>query len=62
MEGDMATLDIKNDGYSDILNTSYQPNISITRSSNTGKFTQSQTLRQMWRRNSVGDLLISFTK
>jgi hypothetical protein len=34
MEGDMAApIDINNDGNYEILNTSFQPNISITRSS-----------------------------
>ena len=35
MEGDMtAPTDINNDNNSEILNTSYQPSVSLTRSSN----------------------------
>jgi hypothetical protein len=66
MEGDMAApTDVNNDNKSEILNTSSQPNVSITRSSNkrsnpdrpdTLPATQKQTLRQIRqirRRNSV---------
>ena len=66
MEGDMAApTDVNNDNKFEILNTSSQPNVSITRSSNirsnpdspdTLPATQKQTLRQIRRRNSVGDL------
>jgi hypothetical protein len=66
MEGDMAApTDVNNDNKSEILNTSSQPNVSITRSSNkrsnpdspdTLPATQKQTLRQIRRWNSVGDL------
>jgi hypothetical protein len=65
MEGEMAApTDVNNDN-SEILNTSSQPNVSITRSSNkrsnpdspgTLPATQKQNLRQIRRRNSVGDL------
>lgn len=57
MGGDMAALIfVNNDGNSEILNTSFRPNISITRSSNnrynqdnpdTLPTRQKQTLRQM---------------
>jgi hypothetical protein len=56
MEGDMAApTDVNNDNNSEILNTSSQPNVSLTRSSNersnpdssdTLPATQKQTLRQ----------------
>jgi hypothetical protein len=56
MEGDMADpTDVNNDNNSEILNTSSQPNVSLTRSSNersnpdstdTLPATQKQTLRQ----------------
>ena len=65
MEGEMAApTDVNNDN-SEILNTSSQPNVSITRSSNKRSnsdspdalpATQKQNLRQIRRRNSVGDL------
>ena len=65
MVGDMAApTDVNNDN-SEILNTSSQPNASMTRSSNkrsnpdspdTLPATQKQTLQQIRRRNSVGDL------
>lgn len=60
-----APTDVNNDNNSEILNTSSQPNASITRSSNkrlnpdspdTLPATQKQNLRQIRRRNSVGDL------
>ena len=60
-----APTDVNNDNKFEILNTSSQPNVSITRSSNkrsnpdspdTLPATQKQTLRQIRRRNSVGDL------
>jgi uncharacterized coiled-coil protein SlyX len=59
-----APTDVNNDN-SEILNTSSQPNVSITCSSNkrsnpdspdTLPATQIQTLQQIQRRNSVGDL------
>jgi hypothetical protein len=66
MAGEMAApTDVNNDNNSEILNTSSQPNVSITRSSNkrsnpdshdTLPATQKQNLRQIRRRNSVGDL------
>ena len=66
MEGQMAVpTDVNNDNNSEILDTSSQPNISITRSSNkmfnpdnpdTLPAIQKQNLRQIRRRNSVGDL------
>jgi hypothetical protein len=35
MKGDMAApTDVNNDNNSEIFNTSYQPNVSLTRSSN----------------------------
>ena len=65
MEGEMAApADVNNDN-SEILNTSSQPNVTITRSSNKRSnpdspynlpATQKQNLRQIRRRNSVGDL------
>ena len=61
MKGEMAApTDVNNDSNSEILNTSSQPNVSITRSSNKRSnpdspdalpATQKQNLR-----NSVGDL------
>jgi hypothetical protein len=66
MDGDMAApSDVNNDNNSKILNTSSQHNVSLTRSSNKRSnpdsphalpATQKQALRQMRRRNSVGDL------
>jgi hypothetical protein len=66
MEGDMvAPTDVNNDNNSEILNTSSQHNVSITRSSNKSlnsdspdalSATQREALRQIRRRNSVGDL------
>ena len=66
MEGEMAApTDVNNDNNSEILNTSSQPNVSITRSSNKRSnpdspdnlpTTQNQNLGQIRRRNSVGDL------
>jgi hypothetical protein len=66
MTGEMAApTDVNNDNNSEILNTSSQPNVSITRSSNkrsnpdshdTLPATQKQNLRQIRRRNSLGDL------
>ena len=62
MEGDM---DVNNDNKFEILNTSSQPNVSLTRSSNTRSnpestdslpATQKQILRQIRRRNYDGDL------
>ena len=63
MEGDMAApTDVNNDNKFEILNTSSQPNVSITCSSNkrsnpdnpdTLPATQKQTLRQIRRRNFV---------
>jgi hypothetical protein len=60
-----APTDVINDNNSEILNTSSQPNVSLTRSSNTRSnpdstdtlpATQKQTLRQIRRRKYVGDL------
>ena len=66
MEGDMAApTDVNNDNNSEILNTSSQHNVSITRSSNKRlnpdspdalPATQREALRQIRRRNYVGDL------
>ena len=66
MEGEMAAPTyVNNDNNSEIVYTSSQPNVSITRSSNkrsnpdspdTLPATQKQNLRQIRRRNSVGDL------
>ena len=66
MAGEMAApTDVNNDNNSDILNTSSQPNVLITRSSNKRlnpdspdnlPATHIQILRQIRRRNSVGDL------
>ena len=60
-----APTDVNNDNNFEILNTISQPNVSITRSSNNRSnpdnpdslpATQKQTLRQIRRLNSVGDL------
>jgi hypothetical protein len=65
MEGEMAApTDVNNDNNSEILNTSSQPNVSITRSSNKRSNPDSpdtlpatqKNLRQIRRLNSVGDL------
>ena len=65
MEGDMAApTDVNNDNKFEILNTSSQPNVSITRSSNKRSNPDSpdtlpatqKNLRQIRRLNSVGDL------
>jgi hypothetical protein len=66
MKGDMvAPTDVNNDNNSEILNTSSQHNVSINRSSNKSLIpdipdalpaTQREALRQIRRRNSVGDL------
>ena len=66
MEGEMAAPTyVNNDNNSEIVYTSSQPNVSITRASNKRSnqdspdalpATQKQNLRQIRRRNSVGDL------
>ena len=66
MKDDMtAPTGVINENNSEILNTSSQTNVSLTRSSNTRSnsdstdtlsATQKQILRQIRRRNYVGDL------